>query len=123
MSSQDTSKTCPKCETVFSLQDFLTHRSLEPVGLSSDYDNPDDYYLHFCHAVPECMTTLLVPMEFFQTVIHERIPEDRQHGKPSCPRHCTTIADLRTCGCQCYQAPYRRFMLALMKAREAVATH
>lgn len=111
-------KLCPKCKTAFSLHDLLSHPDIEPVGLSSDYGDPENCYFYFCHRKADCMTTLTVPLEFFRSVIVEEIPPESHRPAANCPRHCTTIADLRSCDCLCYQAPYRRLMLEMVKARE-----
>ena len=117
MSSADT-KDCAKCGKQFSLEDFLTDPHLEPVGIASDYSDPRQCHLYFCHTEPDCMTTLTIPVEFFLPNIEELVPEENLYSAPGCPRHCTTVADLRTCTCKCAIAPYRRFMLRLIKMRE-----
>ena len=123
MSTSAKTKTCPKCKLEFSLQDFLTRSDIEPIGLSTDFNGQGDCYFFFCHNAPECMTTLTIPMEFFLPAITEGIPHEQKLLKAGCPRHCTTIADLRCCGCTCYQAPFRRFMLELIKSRETEPTY
>ena len=122
MKKHQRARTCPKCGDEFSLQDFLTHPDLEPLGLSSDYANPEACHFYFCHRSPACMTSLTVPLEFFLPLVAEEIPSRETLTGEDCPRHCTTVADLRSCGCSCYQAPFRRFMLDLIRARETDST-
>ena len=112
-------KHCSKCGKQFSLEDFLTDPHLEPIGISTDYHEPRRCHFYFCHTLPECMTSMTVPVEFFLPGVEEPVPEESLRDTPACPRHCSTVADLRGCSANCTVAPYRRFILRLMKMRES----
>jgi len=114
-------KRCPGCGQEFSLEDFLEDPNLEPVGISADYADPRRCQFYFHHASPDCMSSLAVPVERFLPKIEEMVPEAKLLNSATCPRHCTTVADLRTCTCTCAVAPYRRFMLRLIRVRELQA--
>ncbi|MBD3256818.1 hypothetical protein GF377_00195 [candidate division GN15 bacterium] len=111
-------KQCPKCDEWFSVHDILDNPDIQPTGMTfEDLESLSNLFF-FNHNCEHCGTTFAIPVTEFGQYIHENIPPQPLTGTDKCNRHCLSIDDLSECGAECLFAPYRRFLLAMIRRRE-----
>ncbi len=106
------------CGTWFSLDDILKNPVVTPIGMMLECDDPQRNYLFFNHSIDECQSTFAISVTEFEALIVEKIPDEILFGREQCNGHCATMYDISACRSACRWAPYRRFLLRLMKSRE-----
>lgn len=111
-------KQCPNCKKWFSAVDILESPEVIPIGMHLDTKDPSFNLYFFNHADGKCKTTFTIEVDKFEPFITEPMPEQIQAGTEICENHCTKIEDLETCQQECHYAPYRRFLLSMIKSRK-----
>ncbi len=108
-------KKCSKCGTWISKEEFISSAKIVPIGITF----ADEYYeislYYFNHAIEGCDTTLTIPVTHFEDEIKEEIPDTKLTGTDQCRNLCTDIDKHAPCDQRCRFAPYRRFLLIMMK--------
>ncbi len=110
-------KKCGGCGQMLTVDDFLTNPELVPVGMMFvDGDTTMAFYM-FQHEATCCHSSLLVPVNAFQSLLKEPPPEKILALSECCELHCVSLSDLAACKQPCHFAPFRRFLLAMMEHR------
>ena len=112
-------KICNMCHQQFILEELVSNPELELIGMSFN-ENVRTAYYFFQHNVPHCGTSFIVDANEFKDLIPEKIPEDNLSLTDNCRQHCTNLEDLETCDRECYQAPFRRFLVHLIEQKSKV---
>lgn len=115
--SDERFKRCPACDQWFTLKDILDNPELEPVGLSFEEGFPQANLFYFQHANGLCNSSFVIPVAQLIQLIDEPIPENILGGTDKCSAHCTQLDDWAACGQDCYYAPFRRFLINLIKRK------
>jgi hypothetical protein len=110
-------KQCPYCHYFFSLREILESPEVEPVGMRFDEDEPGLNLYFFSHVCLSCGTTFAIEVDRFEPLITEPIPDKVLAGTKNCEQHCLNIEDLKQCQQECRYAPFRRFILSLIKKK------
>jgi len=111
-------KQCPNCKKWFSAVDILESPEVTPIGMHLDSDDSGFNLYFFNHTDGKCNTTFTIEVDKFEPFITEAIPVQNNAGTEDCDNHCTRIDDLEACQMECHYAPYRRFLLSIIKKRE-----
>lgn len=119
MSQTDRFKQCPGCGTWFSRGDFLANPELEPVGMQFEDGDFNFNMYYFTHDCPRCGSTFTVRVQDFLPFIEEEIPPEILAGSESCEQRCLKMEDLEICSQECAYAPFRRFLVAVLRARRS----
>ena len=106
---------CPGCGTTFSIHDVPGHPEIEPIGMQLDGEDPKFNLYYFNHVNPGCKSTFAVQVDFFLPLITEPVSKLVLAGSRECNHYCVRIDELRACGNECRYAPFRRFLLELLK--------
>lgn len=114
--------TCSGCRAQFTLEDFVRHADIEPIGMQFIDTDMKWNMFYFNHTCANCGSTILLPVSDFLPFIDETIPESVLTGTDVCERHCTDIRDLQECTQECHYAPFRRFLLKMLSARKQGTT-
>lgn len=114
-------KTCPGCGRKFTLEELMSDPTVRPEGLTFEDEDPAHNMFFFTHVVDECGTTFVVQVETFLGIIEEPIPDQIITGSEVCENHCTHIDDWVVCSQHCYHAPFRRFLLSMLKRKGIMA--
>ncbi|GAB4319683.1 MAG: hypothetical protein Kow0074_09430 [Candidatus Zixiibacteriota bacterium] len=112
---------CSGCHAHFTLEEFVEHADIEPIGMQFVDAEMKWNMFYFNHTCPACGSTILLPVTDFLPFIDETIPETVLAGTDTCERHCMSIADLRGCSQECHYAPFRRFLLKMLSDRRSRA--
>jgi len=114
-------KQCPMCGTWFTVDDIIHSPEIAPIGMMAQIDNPEKNFFFFNHLRDGCHSTFAVSAEKFAPFITETVPEKVRFGEDVCPGHCASLGELAACQTACRWAPYRRFLLDLVKIRDRAA--
>jgi hypothetical protein len=110
-------KECGLCKNSFTAHDLIFDPNLQPIGMSYDYKSNVAYYF-FQHNSPNCGTSFIIDTRLFIDFIDEEIsPKSMFRTKP-CKNHCVHLDDLETCENECFHAPFRRFLLYMIKQKK-----
>ena len=109
---------CPGCSTLFTVNDILRCRDIEPIGMQFDPEDPELNLFYFNHIVSGCYSTFVVPVERFEDYLDEEIPDDVLKQTGRCEQRCVDLSDREPCSQKCRYAPYRHFMLRLIRVFE-----
>ena len=101
------------CGAGFTIEDLILLRALDPIGMVQNAGRPAIFF--FTHVEANCLSTFGVPVEAFRDQIDEEIPPALAAGTDLCRSYCTSLESLEECGADCSLAPYRRFLLGLLK--------
>lgn len=112
-------KACTKCGKVWkSCEDFLELKDLLPLGFQAHFLDGNKSVCLFQHQVPNCQTTLAVPVILFADVIPGFIQSDDALFSNSCRGICLTDNRLIPCDHPyCRNALVRRFVQKLVKKK------
>lgn len=110
-------KQCPYCQTWFSSEDLIENQDIVPIGMKLNDEDLSLNFFFFNHLNPDCKTTFTIHVDEFKSYIDEFIPEENNAGKESCEGHCTNLDDLYPCSQRCHWAPFRQFLLSILKKR------
>ena len=115
---QEIMKICPFCKDELKLDQLVSDPSIHPVGMSIDADDLENAFYYFRHKTEKCGTTFLVNVLAFAPCITEPIPRERLTLTDPCERHCVDLKDLLECKQSCFFAPFRRFLIKMIQAKE-----
>lgn len=102
MSAPKPFKTCAMCNHVWEQpEDLILDPSLDLRGYQAVYDEPELGLFLMLHRHPDCGTTIAVRAGLLKEFFHGEIPATRNMGRPTCPRHCLDIWNLRPCSAEC----------------------
>lgn len=114
-------RSCPNCRTQLTLYDLALDPQIRPLGLTFNGTDLSTAYYCFQHEKPQCGTTFLIDVERFAPLIDELIPDRILAGNVECNGHCVRIDDLEVCESECHMAPYRRFLMRMLKTKACSA--
>ncbi len=115
MMNKDVRKRCPKCNTLFTVEQILNDPEIVPIGmLFDDLTNLQNVYV-FNHISDDCHTTFCIPVEYFSVYIDDSNNYDILAGTDNCEHHCLSLSDMSLCHQPCHFAPYRRLLLKMIK--------
>jgi hypothetical protein len=109
-------KCCPLCGRQFTARELLTDIEVQAIGMMDEDQGFGQAVYFFRHNSPNCGTGFTVPAEEFEEFITEEIPKNRLLGSSACGGHCEHLNDLSECHAQCSNAPYRRFLIHVLRA-------
>ncbi len=119
MNEDDVLKRCPYCSKCFAMTDVLHDNNVKPIGMAFGKRNTEKAYYFFQHEAPGCGTSLLIDVQEFSDLIQEKIPTQKLTLGECCEEHCVNIKDLSECNQECYFAPFRRFLLRMLRSKSA----
>ena len=108
---------CPSCGQIFTLEDIVGSSDLEPVGMGFVNSDIEANMFHFRHVTPDCGAKLRIPVQVIAPHLDEPIPESILTDTDQCDGHCRTEDDWAACTQNCYYAPFRRFLITLVKRK------
>lgn len=112
-------KVCPGCGAQMSAREIIEKPEVKLLGMSfGPDDSPEMAYYFFQHEVENCQSSFLVPVIEMIQFIDRSIPQQKLALGESCERHCVNINDLRTCKQNCYYAPFRDFLMKMIRAKQ-----
>jgi len=121
--NDDKLKECPGCGIWFSGPEIIADPYIKPVGMCFQPNEPQIAYFYFKHDLPECGASFIVPVAEFREYVHEEIPAEVKAGQGCCENHCTNIEDLALCGQDCFNAPFRKFLMRLLELKESAKSY
>lgn len=113
--NRDIIKVCPGCGTAFTLHDLIQHPEIVPLGMQFEDGGFFLNVFYFNHDRAGCGSTFVVPAKAFLPLITEPVPESNLAGTEACGNHCLSVGDLSGCNAPCRYAPFRRFLLRILK--------
>lgn len=115
-------KVCPCCSANFTAIELAQDPAIQVIGMSFIEDSIEEAYYFFQHETTECGSSFMVSVDAFESLIPEPIPCAKLALRACCEEHCVSVKDLAECKNECHFAPYRRFMLQMMKQKGASPT-
>ena len=110
---------CPYCKAWLSSREIIEDESVEPMGLRLGDDDIEWNYYFFRHRTADCGTTFTMNAEEFDSFLTEPVPNKIRTGQDNCEGLCITMKDHEECSQECHWAPYRRFLIRMMKNRQS----
>ncbi len=113
---------CTCCGYEFELAAVMTDPVIVPIGMQ--FEDPDHRYnyFYFNHVCEGCGSTLLIPVLDLLPLIDEPVPDEILTGGETCGGHCTRLSDHAPCEAACRYAPFRRFLLRMLRAKGVPVT-
>lgn len=116
-------KECPGCGNRFSGPEIIADPFIKPVGMCFQPNEPNVAYFYFKHEVPDCGASFIVPVAEFREYVREEIPPEVLAESDCCEHHCAKIEDLALCGQNCFNAPFRKFLIKLLELKESAKSY
>ena len=111
-------KRCPGCGIWFTEDDIMTSPSVKPIGMAFMGVSINQIFYFFQHTDLTCGSSFLIEISKFTHLIEESIPEKSLYATKLCEGHCVDLHDLSECQTNCHNAPYRRYLLKMVKAKK-----
>ncbi|MFH2035987.1 MAG: hypothetical protein ABIJ45_06255 [Candidatus Zixiibacteriota bacterium] len=111
-------RNCSGCLIKICDEDILNNSDFIPIGLTSVNNSGEDIYFYFVHNVKNCQTTFAIAKKDIEHLIEETITNDNLYLTEKCNNYCYDIKSLEVCNNDCVNAPFRRFLLKIIKNRK-----
>ncbi len=116
MPEDDLFKQCTMCGTQWAtLSEFVLDPDLVVNGYQAHFEFPERGLAIVTHAVPDCGTTLAIPVHKLRSLYRGPNYRERRTGTIACAGRCLRIEDLQACDANCDMAWVRHAIQCLLR--------